>query len=58
MGGRLLLAHADAAELDLLRRAGTLHVIGETNSFETVRAAVAAATRDEPPRPEVSDSSA
>ena len=57
-GVRILLAHADAAELDLLRRAGTLHVIGETNSFETVRAAVAAATQDEPPRPEVGDSSA
>ena len=50
-GVRILLAHADAAELDMLRRAGTLHAIGETNVFETVRAAVAAATRDEPPSP-------
>ena len=48
-GVRILLAHADAAELDLLRRAGTLQVIGEANIFETVRAAVAAATRDERP---------
>ena len=36
-GVRILLAHADAAELDLLRRAGTLHAIGETNVFETVQ---------------------
>ncbi len=39
-GVRLLLAHADAAELDMLRRAGTLDAIGEENVFETVRAAV------------------
>jgi MFS superfamily sulfate permease-like transporter len=45
-GVRILLAHADAVELDLLRRAGTMDVIGETNFFETVRAAVAAATSD------------
>ena len=43
-GVRILLTHADAAELDLLRRAGTMDAIGETNVFETVRAAVAAAT--------------
>ena len=43
-GVRLLLTHADAAELDLLRRAGTLDAIGEENVFETVRAAVAAAS--------------
>ena len=43
-GVRLLLAHADAAELDLLRRAGTLQVIGEKNVFETVRAAVSSVT--------------
>jgi MFS superfamily sulfate permease-like transporter len=42
-GARLLLAHADTAELDLLRRAGTLDAVGEENVFETVRAAVAAA---------------
>jgi MFS superfamily sulfate permease-like transporter len=47
-GVRLLLAHADTAELDLLRRAGTMNAIGETNVFETVRAAVAAATLDVP----------
>jgi SulP family sulfate permease len=45
-GVRILLAHADAAELDLLRRAGTMDAIGEMNFFETVRAAVAAATSD------------
>jgi SulP family sulfate permease len=45
-GVRILLAHADAVELALLRRAGTLDAIGETNFFETVRAAVAAATSD------------
>jgi sulfate permease, SulP family len=50
-GVRILLAHADAAELDLLRRAGTMDAIGETNFFETVRAAVAAATLDAPPGP-------
>ena len=43
-GLRLLLAHADTAELDLLRRAGTLDAIGEENIFATVRAAVAATT--------------
>jgi SulP family sulfate permease len=43
-GLRLLLAHADTTELALLRRAGTLDAIGEQNIFETVRAAVAAAT--------------
>ena len=47
-GVRMLLAHADAVELDLLRRAGTMDVVGETNLFETVRAAVAAATVDAP----------
>ena len=43
-GVRLLLAHADTAELDMLRRAGTLDAVGEDSIFETVRAAVAAAT--------------
>jgi sulfate permease, SulP family len=47
-GLRLLLTHADTPELDLLRRAGTLDVIGEKNIFETVRAAVTAATSDAP----------
>jgi sulfate permease, SulP family len=42
-GVRLLLAHADTAELEMLRRAGTLAAIGEKNVFETVRAAVNAA---------------
>ena len=42
-GVRLLLTHADTAELDMLRRAGTLDAVGEENIFETVRAAVAAA---------------
>lgn len=50
-GVRLLLTHADGEELDLLRRAGTLDAIGETNVFETVRAAVAAATLDAPLNP-------
>jgi sulfate permease, SulP family len=50
-GVRLLLTHADAEELDLLRRAGTLDTIGETNVFETVRAAVTAATVDVPRNP-------
>jgi MFS superfamily sulfate permease-like transporter len=45
-GVRILLAHADAAELDLLRRTGTVDAIGEMNFFETVRAAVAAASLD------------
>jgi high affinity sulfate transporter 1 len=45
-GVRILLTHADDVELDLLRRAGTMDAIGETNFFETVRAAVAAATSD------------
>jgi sulfate permease, SulP family len=48
---RLLLTHADREELDLLRRAGTLDAIGKTNVFETVRAAVAAATVDKPISP-------
>jgi SulP family sulfate permease len=43
-GVRILLAHADAVELGLLRRAGTMDAIDETNFFETVRDAVAAAT--------------
>ena len=47
-GVRILLAHADAVELDLMRRSGTLDAIGETNVFETVRAAVAAAILDAP----------
>ena len=47
-GVRMVLAHTDALELDLLRRAGTMDVVGETNLFETVRAAVAAATVDAP----------
>jgi MFS superfamily sulfate permease-like transporter len=50
-GVRLLLTHTDAQELDLLRRAGTLDAIGETHVFETVRAAVAAATLDAPLNP-------
>jgi hypothetical protein len=41
---RLLLTHADAAELDMLQRAGTIQAIGEENVFETVRDAVAAAS--------------
>jgi SulP family sulfate permease len=45
-GVRLLLTHADTAELDLLRRAGTLEAVGEENVFATVRTAVAAATED------------
>ncbi len=40
-GVRLLLTHADVAELEMLRRAGTLVAIGEDNVYETVRAAVA-----------------
>jgi SulP family sulfate permease len=40
-GARLLLTHADGAELEMLRRAGTVEAIGEPNVFETVRAAVA-----------------
>jgi MFS superfamily sulfate permease-like transporter len=43
-GVRLLLTHTDVEEIDMLRRAGTLDAIGEANVFETVRAAVAAAT--------------
>ena len=43
-GLRLLLAHVNTSELDLLRRAGALDAIGEQNVFATVRAAVAAAT--------------
>ena len=46
-GVRLLLTHADAAELDMLRRAGTLEAIGEANVFETVRAAVSSVTYPE-----------
>jgi SulP family sulfate permease len=47
-GVRLVLTHADAVELDMMRRAGTMDAIGEANLFETVRAAVAAATLDAP----------
>jgi hypothetical protein len=43
-----VLMHVDAEERDLLGRAGTLDALGETNVFETVRAAVAAATSDAP----------
>jgi MFS superfamily sulfate permease-like transporter len=43
-GVRLLLTHADAEEFDVLERAGAIDAIGEANCFETVRAAVAAAT--------------
>jgi sulfate permease, SulP family len=50
-GVRIFLSHADGEELDLLRRAGTLDAIGETNVFETVRAAVAAATVEKPISP-------
>jgi SulP family sulfate permease len=50
-GVRILLAHADAVEFDLMKRAGTMDAIGETNFFETVRAAVAAATLDVPLNP-------
>jgi sulfate permease, SulP family len=42
-GVRLLLAHADPTELEMLSRAGTLSAIGQENVHETVRAAVAAA---------------
>lgn len=42
-GVRLLLTHADAAKMELLRRAGTLKAVGEENIFETGRAAVATA---------------
>jgi MFS superfamily sulfate permease-like transporter len=50
-GVRILLAHADAVELGMLRRAGTVDAIGEANLFETVRAAVSAATLDPPLTP-------
>ena len=43
-GVRLLLTHADAAELDILQRAGTLEAIGEANVHQTVRAAVSSVT--------------
>ena len=43
-GVRLLLTHADTDEFDVLERAGTIDAIGQANVFETVRAAVAAAT--------------
>jgi sulfate permease, SulP family len=43
-GVRLLLTHVDAQESGLLDRAGTMGAIGEANLFDTVRAAVAAAT--------------
>jgi SulP family sulfate permease len=43
-GVRLLLTHVDAQESALLYRAGTMDAIGEANLFQTVRAAVAAAT--------------
>jgi len=46
-GVRVLLVHADAEELDVLRRAGTMEAVGEENVFETVRAAVVAATGSE-----------
>ena len=42
-GVRILLVHADTAELDVLRRAGTMDAVGEESVFETVRAAVVAA---------------
>jgi SulP family sulfate permease len=45
-GVRLMLTHADAVELDMLERAGTMEAIGQENVFETVRAAVTAATSD------------
>jgi SulP family sulfate permease len=41
-GARLLLARVDGERLDLLRRAGTLAVVGEENVFATVRAAAQA----------------
>ena len=41
---RLLLTHADVAELDMLRRAGTLEAISQANLVETVRAAVSPVT--------------
>jgi sulfate permease, SulP family len=44
-GVRLMITHADTAELELLRRAGTLTEFGDDNIFATVRAAVAAANR-------------
>ena len=44
-GVRLMITHADTAELELLRRAGTLTELGDDNIFATVRAAVAAANR-------------
>ena len=44
IGVRLLLTHADVAELEMLRRAGTLEAIGEENVFVTVRAAVSSVT--------------
>jgi MFS superfamily sulfate permease-like transporter len=43
-GVRLLLTHADADEFAVLGRAGTMDAIGQSNVFETVRDAVAAAT--------------
>ncbi len=53
-GVRILISHADEIELDLLRRAGAVDAIGEENFFETVRAAVVAAT-DTRPREQGSD---
>ena len=41
-GASLLLARVDGERLDLLRRAGTLGVVGEQNVFPTVRAAAQA----------------
>ena len=43
-GVRLLLTHVDAQESAVLDRAGTMDAVGEANLFQTVRAAVAAAT--------------
>lgn len=40
-GIKVALARVDSAELDLFRRAGTLSTIGEQNTFDTVRKAVA-----------------
>ena len=51
-GVRLLLTHADVAEFEMLRRAGTLEAIGEDNVHETVRAAVASLESTPPPLPQ------
>jgi SulP family sulfate permease len=55
-GVRLMLAHADTDDISLLRRAGTLDVLGEQNVFVTVRAAVAEATQTRPAEGEVPSS--